>query len=382
MKVLTSSYSNGIFTDHPDSGKIDTKKVQLVLGFGARSILTGDDFYEQLRLAYPAANIAFASTSGEIFDDKVMNNTVSVTAIEFEKTNIRTASININDCDGDSYQAGIILVKELGLSDDLCYIMILSDGGLVNGSELVDGIESILQHKVPVTGGLAGDGINFNTTVVGLDNRPQPGILVAIGFYSTSLVVAHCSMGGWEMFGPEIVVTRSTSNRLFGLNDKNALELYRKYLGPYAYDLPGSALLFPLSVKLDEGSPPVVRTILSIEAETGCMIFAGDVPQGSKIRFMKANFDKLIDAASEAAAGTVKSLITPHPKLAILISCVGRKIILDSRIDEEVEAVRGIYNSKTLLTGFYSYGEISPLSNGTPCELHNQSMTITTFDEL
>ncbi|HTI91607.1 MAG TPA: FIST N-terminal domain-containing protein [Puia sp.] len=382
MKALSSSYSNGIFNDHPDSGKIDTKKVQLVLGFGARTILTREGFYEQLRLVYPAAKIVFASTSGEIFDDKVLDNTVSVTAIEFEKTNIRTASTNINDCDGDSYQAGITLIKELGLSDNLCYIMILSDGGLVNGSELVDGIESILQHRVPVTGGLAGDGIDFNTTVVGLDKKPEPGIIVAIGFYGTSLAIAHCSMGGWEMFGPEIVVTRSTSNRLFGLNDKNALELYRKYLGPYADQLPGSALLFPLSVKLHQGSPPVVRTILSIDTETGCMIFAGDVPQGSKIRFMRANFDRLIDAASEAAAGTLKSLASSHPKLAILISCVGRKIILDNRIDEEVEAVRGIYNGKTLLTGFYSYGEISPLSNGTPCELHNQSITITTFDEL
>ncbi len=382
MKVLSSSYNNGIFTNHPDSGKIDTQKVQLVLGFGARSILTGDDFYQQLRLTYPAAKIVFASTSGEIFDDRVLDNTVSVTAIELEKTTIRTASININDCDGDSHQAGIILVKTLGMSDDLCYIMILSDGGLVNGSELVDGIESILHHKVPVTGGLAGDGIDFKTTVVGLDKKPEPGVIAAIGFYSTSLAVAHCSMGGWEMFGPEIIVTRSTGNRLFGLNDKNALELYRKYLGSYADELPGSALLFPLSVKLEEGSPPVVRTILCIDAETGCMIFAGDVPQGSKIRFMKANFDRLIDAASEAAAGTVKSLVSPHPKLAVLISCVGRKIILESRIDEEVEAVRGVYNGKTLKTGFYSYGEISPLSNGTACELHNQSMTITTFDEL
>jgi hypothetical protein len=34
-----------------------------------------------------------------------------------------------------------------------------------------------------------------------------------------------------------------------------------------------------------------------------------------------------------------------------------------------------------VLTGFYSYGEISPNGGVTRCELHNQTMTITAFSE-
>ncbi len=382
MKVATSSYNRGVFIDQPASDEISADKVQLILGFGARSLLIGDRLYDQLRSRYPAAEIVLTSTAGEIFDDQVMDDTVSIVALEFENTGIRTACVQIADYDGDSRAAGTALVRDLSLPDNLCYILVLADGGIVNGSELINGMEHILQHKVPITGGLAADGISFKSTVVGLNKTPEEGIITAIAFYGHSLLVTHCSMGGWEKFGPESTVTRSVGNRLFEINHLCALDLYKKYLGAYADDLPGSALLFPLSVQTGKDGPSVVRTILSIDAETGCMVFAGDIPNGSTIRFMKANFDKLIDAAAEAAIETRNRLLSSDPKLALLISCVGRKIILESRISEEVEAIRQVYSNRTLLTGFYSYGELSPFSPGGRCELHNQSMTITTFDEI
>jgi len=167
---------------------------------------------------------------------------------------------------------------------------------------------------------------------------------------------------------------------LFEIDHKNALELYKKYLGKYADELPGSALLFPLSLKQSNSNDAVVRTILSIDEVNQSMTFAGDLPIGSKVKFMKANFDRLIDAASEAATKSL-SMNKIQPKLAILISCIGRKAILTNRIDEEIEAVSKTYGTNTAITGFYSYGEISPLNPFTNCELHNQTMTITCFEE-
>ncbi len=382
MKVLISSFSSGQLTNSRKNGDIDEKKVQFVLGFGAKHLIKDAAFYSDLRKQYPAAAIVLCSTAGEIFDDKVTDNTVALTAVEFEKTIIKTTSVNIDDYNKNSYDAGFALVSQLEITDSLCYIMILSDGGVVNGSELVNGINAFIQHKVPVSGGLAGDGTKFDSTVVGLNKVPVQGEIVAVAFYSSNLKIAHGSMGGWEVFGPERMVTSSKANELFEINNENALEVYKKYLGPYADELPGSALLFPLSVKFSETSDPVVRTILSINNETKSMVFAGDVPEGSLVRFMKANFDKLIDAASEAAQQTFNSQLVPDPGLALLISCVGRKIILDTRIEEEVEAIHEVFGKNTLLTGFYSYGEISPFSGNTKCELHNQTMTITTFDEI
>lgn len=183
------------------------------------------------------------------------------------------------------------------------------------------------------------------------------------------------------MFGPEKTVTGSKGNQLYGVNGESALDIYKKYLGPYAEELPGSALLFPLSVTLSPEREPVVRTILSIDNESKSMVFAGDVPEGSKVRFMKANFDKLIDAASMAAQQTISAAQNLNPTFALLVSCVGRKLILESRVEEEVEAVQEVLGSRTLMSGFYSYGEISPFLQNTACELHNQTMTITTFYE-
>jgi len=67
--------------------------------------------------------------------------------------------------------------------------------------------------------------------------------------------------------------------------------------------------------------------------------------------------------------------------LAVLISCVGRKMVLGQRIEEEVEGVREVLGEQATITGFYSYGEISPFAPDAKCELHNQTMTITTFGE-
>lgn len=69
------------------------------------------------------------------------------------------------------------------------------------------------------------------------------------------------------------------------------------------------------------------------------------------------------------------------PKLAIIISCVGRKLVLGDRTNEEVEVIKDVLGSSPLITGFYSYGEISPLKPFEDCALHNQTITITTINE-
>ena len=380
MKAAAYLYKSEKIESSNDLEGLDKLKCQLVFGFGNKELLLNKNMYLQLRKTFPVANIALCSTAGEIFNYEVLDDSLSIMAIEFNNTSIHSASVNISSYDS-SYDAGADLISKIDQMD-LKYIFILSDGGKVNGSELVRGIESVVQHKIPITGGLAGDGIRFLSTLVGLNEQPESGNIVAIGFYGNSIKISHGSMGGWEMFGPEKTITRSVSNELFEINNVNALDLYKQYLGKYAEELPGSALLFPLSIKLPGVNDPIVRTILSVNNESKSMIFAGDLPEGAKVRFMKANFDKLIDAASDAAQKSLVQFKAEPPKLSILISCVGRKLILGDRVDEEVEAVKNVFGETTVISGFYSYGEISPLNINTKCELHNQTMTITSFDEI
>jgi hypothetical protein len=253
---------------------------------------------------------------------------------------------------------------------------------MVNGSDLVRGMNESLPSGVTISGGLAGDGPRFEKTLVGLDENIQIGNIAAIGLYGDHLEVSYSSRGGWDSFGPDRKITKSKANVLYELDGKSALSLYKKYLGDLAAQLPGSALLFPLAIRVGEHGQPLVRTILSINEAEQSMTFAGNMPEGAYARLMKANFDRLIDAAAGAAETCLIAFDKTPPQLALLVSCVGRRIVLGQRIDEEIDSVRDEFGKETALAGFYSYGEISPLGPTAGCELYNQTMTITAFREV
>lgn len=378
MKTSLYQFDNNSWIKHPQGQAIDELKTNLVLCFGSKEMLEIDAIYSTVKSKFPTSQIALCSTAGEIYQESVLNNSLIAVAMQFEKTTIEATTVNIKDF-ADSYNAGIGLFQKMS-KEELSYIMVFSDGSQVNGSELVKGLSSQLDKNILVTGGLAGDGANFKSTLLGLNEQPKEGEIIAIGFYGESLTVTNGSQGGWDIFGLEKRVTKSSANVLFDLEGQNALELYKKYLGSESENLPGSALLFPLSVVIPGASKPIVRTILSINEEDKSMTFAGDIPVGSEVRFMKANFKKITEAASEAATQTIVNR-KDKPDFALLISCVGRKLILGPQIDEEVKAVSNTFGDQTILAGFYSYGEISPFNEGGNCQLHNQTMTITSFYE-
>ncbi len=363
------------------NGDLSSKDIiaDLVICFGSKKILERTDIYSQLKSRFFCEHIAMCSTSGEIINTNMQDDSLVALSISFAKTKVISAVVDIRN-NIDSYEAGLSLIAKLP-KEKLNYILILSDGNLVNGSELVKGLNQAVDNKILITGGLAGDGANFKSTLVGLNNNPSEGKIIAIGFYGENLVVTHGSEGGWDEFGLQKTVTHSVQNKLYQLDGKSCLEIYKNYLGNEASHLPSSALLFPLSVILPGNTKPVVRTILGISEEEQSMTFAGDIPIGSKVKFMKANFDSLISAVSNAAQNT-KIENVAVPDFSLLISCVGRKLVLGSRIDEELVSIDEIYLGKTPLIGFYSYGEISPLDKELSCELHNQTMTITSFYEL
>jgi hypothetical protein len=255
---------------------------------------------------------------------------------------------------------------------------VVSDGQLVNGTELARGLNERLDRAVTITGGLAGDGERFEKTRVGLDEIPVPGRIVVVGLYGKHLKVGFGSSGGWTPSGPEHNVTSSEGNILFQLDNQPALDLYSSYLGAETAGLPASALRYPFVVMPADGSPAIVRTILAVESRTHSMVFAGDIPTGARVRFMHATHDDLIAGAAQAAESAA---LASAAELAICVSCVGRRLVLGSRTQEELAAVRGKLGPHPILTGFYSYGELAPAGAETACQLHNQTMTVTTLLE-
>ena len=291
---------------------------QLVLVFGATAVLKKGDYFKEVRGFYPEAHILSCSTAGEILDTEVSDDTLAVTAMHFEKTSLQFAETEIREA-SESEMAGAKLANMLN-QKGLVHVMVFSDGLRVNGTSLVKGLTSALPSSVSVTGGLVGDGANFKQTLVGIDRLPEEGKIVVIGFFGKNLKIGYGSLGGWDIFGPERLITKSKNNVLYELDNKPALTLYKEYLGEQAKGLPGTGLLFPLSlrIKTDQGSEvEVVRTILAVDEKEQSMTFAGDMPEGVLARLMKANFDRLVDGALGAAGRSIETFrpATPAPGL-------------------------------------------------------------------
>jgi hypothetical protein len=354
---------------------------QLVLVFGATSLLSQKKTFEEIKSFYPSSHLLLCSTAGEIIGNNVYDDSLALTAIHFEKSSIKLVETDIQNT-AQSFDVGKKLTGSLD-KDGLVHVMVFSDGLKVNGTALVNGMKEELSDKVMVTGGLVGDGAKFQQTLIGIDGLPQEGKIVVIGFYG-SLKVGYGSMGGWDTFGPERLITKSKDNILYELDGQPALALYKEYLGDKAKGLPSTGLLFPLRLRLntDKGEVEVVRTILAVDESAQSMTFAGDMPEGTYSFLMKANFDRLVDGAEQAANMSIIGIGKKPAELAILISCVGRKLVLKERTEEEVEAAHEVVGKTAAVTGFYSYGEICPTSSTEKqCQLHNQTMTITTFLE-
>ncbi|EEX95227.1 hypothetical protein VIOR3934_09380 [Vibrio orientalis CIP 102891 = ATCC 33934] len=337
------------------------------------------DASQTLKNDFSKSHIIGCTTAGEICNDGVLNDSLVITFVQFEKTAIRKSVRYLSEYQGACKALGSALATDL-LQPDLRHVFVLSDGLQVDGTYLVEGLRSVLPQHVKVTGGLAGDCVNFIETKVYTENIQASGLVVAIGLYGDALQVSYGSRGGWCAFGVERKVTRSEGNVLYELDDQNALEIYHSYLGDLSNELPSSGLRFPLEISDPDKGTKLVRTLLATDEKLGAITFAGNIPPGVSAKLMRANVDSLIDGAQEAAK-VCRDYIDDSPQVAILISCVGRKLLLKQLADDEVDAVREELGDETILCGFYSYGEIAPLDNRHNSELHNQTMTITAFSE-
>jgi hypothetical protein len=379
MHLKTVSLSRAAGWSAPLPRALDSERT-LVLVFGASSLADDPRPLEDLRAAFPLARMLGCSTAGEIHHDRVQDDGAVAVIARFDHASLRLVSAPIG-AGIASFEAGQQVARGLA-ADDLRAMLVLSEGLEVNGSELVRGLNAHTPPSVVVTGGLAADGERFARTWVFDGGAPASRRVVALGLYGDAdrIRVGHGSKGGWDIFGLERRVTRSNGNVLYEIDGKPALKLYKEYLGERASGLPATALLFPLAMRAErDDQKQLVRTVLGVNEADQSLTFAGDVPTGSLVQLMRANFDRLIEGASGAANlacfGACRDDV-----LSIAISCVGRRLVLGERTEEELEATLDVLPTATSQVGFYSYGEISPFASGA-CDLHNQTMTLSTFSE-
>ena len=363
----------------PDPSRLETLgalRPHLVFVFGSVERLTDPSLIECLNRAFPDAQQVGCSTSGEISNSGVADDSLVITAIRFKAPAFRVAGIAYEGT-ADSEGAGQRLAQALA-GVDLRSILILGQGVDINGSALVAGIAGAAGAHVTLTGGLAGDGGRFSRTWTLCNGVVSDRHVIGIGFYGDAIRLSCGAFGGWQPFGSIRQVTRAQSNVLYELDGEPALEIYRRYLGDYARDLPGSALLFPFAmIDKDHSETGLIRTILGVDEAAGSITLAGEIVEGGYLQLMTASTDALVDGAEAAATAMQHESGGDETYLALLVSCVGRKLVMGGRVEEEVEAVKAVFGAQAVTAGFYSNGEISPAAGYVHCQLHNESMAIT-----
>lgn len=383
MRTVISGWTPEAGWDPPiaiaPSGDGQGRARTLALFFAETDDGTARSAVLDLEHSVPGAIVIGCSSAGAILGDQLSERPVVAAVVQFSDVDVALSWLDVADA-GSSGSAGEALGHRLAghlPQDRPGAVLVLADGLVVNGTALVDGLSGSLPDQVTISGGLAGDGDRFADTWVYAEGQFRRGAVAAVALSGRSLEVAYGSAGGWEAFGPYRIVTESDGNVLRTLDGRPALGLYREYLGERADQLPASALLFPLLIRSPDGSVELVRTVLGIDDGQSTMTFAGDIPTGWTARLMRTSLDRLVDASALAAEAAQQGLA--EPELAIAVSCVGRRLVLGQRTDEELEAAADVLGRQAPLIGFYAYGELSPGAGS--CELHNQTMTLTVLSE-
>lgn len=374
MKVTQLIWEKGSWENKGSSNSIDA---QLCLLFGTREIIEEQgEFIKELMTICPRAEIVSCSSAGNIIDEELLDDVIIASCIEFENTTVETHLLDFDE------EMGLKLGMELGSKvskDELAYLLVLGTANL-NAANFLEGINQVIDGKAPITGGLAGDNFNFKKTLVGLNENIGEDRVVAVSFHGTRLHINHGSRGGWDTFGPRRTVTKCEGNILFEVDNKPVLDLYKTYLGEKAKELPSAALHFPFAIIDPVSGEQIVRGVQNISQKDNSLILYGNVNEGDTVQLMRANFDRVIDGAASAAKQSNEG-IEEEPELSILISCVARRLVLDQLVEEELSEARSALGASTKICGFYSYSELTPVIKGKPCQLHNQTMTITSFYE-
>lgn len=378
VKQITIENQNELLSKFSELTEINP---QVIIAFGGISYFEDATIFKNLHQDFPHIEMIGCSSAGEIDINGVNDKTLVLTALCFDHPDFKIMTSTLS---GNDEACGAELAKKLK-ADNLNGVIVLAQGVNINGSSLINGIYQELDSKTIVTGGLAGDEAQFSKTYTLIAGEVSTDKIIGLGIYGDHLEIGHGSMGGWSSFGPVRKVTKNDGNILQELDNEPALEVYKKYLGEYSKDLPASGLLFPFAILNDENEDSgLIRTILGIDEETGSLTLAGDVPNGGLLRLMHAKDNDLKDGALTAAKMTQNTLSQPlannEESLALLVSCVGRKLVMMDEIDDEIDAVKEIFPN-SMLTGFYSNGEICPHKTVTDCQLHNQTMTITLLRE-
>ena len=317
------------------------------------------------------------STAGEIATSGAHDAGVVVSAIGGEGFVVQTAAATSASKRLREAGAEVAGCLEAVATHPQRLLLLLTDGLAGDQQEIVRGAYGVLGAGVPLVGGCAGDDLKMKATYQfhGDEVLTDSVVGAAVSTNSTfGIGVCH----GWKKVGEPMLVTKSSNNRVYEIDDEPALNVYLRMLGapeevhsdPAAFTR--YALTHPLGLDRPSGERQV-RFVGEADFEDRSLGCIAEVPQGGLVWFMEGDDASVLQATNTACEDALANLGGRRPLGVLAFDCIARRGVLgDEGVRDEVARIADV--TKAPVAGFYTYGEIARTRG--VAGFHNQTLVV------
>jgi len=318
---------------------------------------------------WPGLPLVGCTTDGECSSAlEFMEDSVIVTLFEGDELEVR-AGLGRSVVERPERAAAEAVAQVVGDRPPSLVIALPESLG-VSGARVVRALNAELPHDVPLGGGTAGDQWRFQQTrqFFGSEVLSNAVPLLSLG---GRLDVSVGVASGWTPLGRTGTVTRGEGHIVHEIDGAPAIDFVLRNVGIQATATPE----YPFAI-LGDGGDFYLRAPLSSDPSDGSLHFAGDVPEGSRVRVTEAGRDQILEGAEHAARRAFERFDGARATSTLVFSCAARKQVLGTRCREEIDAMLG-QGPQATAAGFYTYGEIAPIRQGAPAVFHNETVVAT-----
>jgi len=318
-----------------------------------------------------------STTAGEIVDEEVLEHSSVIMLLDMNKENFKV----LHEEGIDTYSIASSLAKKAKETFNKPSIIVISSGLTIDAEQIIKGIKDI-EDTIPLYGGLAGDDLTMKASYVFSNTFESSNGLIALVVNRDKVEIHGLATSGWDDIGIEKTITKSEGNIVYTIDDEPAADVFVKFF-KFAGTVDTAAEIvvmnfaqYPLQLKKENGNV-VLRAPMMVDAESKALIFAGGIPQGSKVKFsVPPGFD-LIEKTADRVSELRNEI--KNPDAVIMFSCKARHLALGPMTGDEAEKIRGIWNKP--LIGFFTYGEIGTAKDSV-CDFHNETCSMVVMEEL
>lgn len=329
------------------------------------------DFFNEKKV-----EIFGSTTAGEIIDSEVIEQSTVVMLLDINSTHYKLFS----EASDNTYK----VANDLGLFAKASLtnpsVLVISSGLTIDAEQIIKGFMDV-DKTVPLYGGLAGDDLTMKGSFVFSNHFETSTGLIGLVVDGDKINVQGLATSGWDNIGIEKTITKSEGNIVYTIDDEPAVDVFVKFF-QFTESVDNTAEIiaqnfaqYPLQLTKENGNT-VLRAPLMVDIDSRALIFAGGIPQGSKVKFsVQPGFD-LIEKTTERISALKP--VMPEADALIMFSCKARHMALGPMTGDEADMIRGIWNKP--LIGFFTYGEIGTAKDSV-CDFHNETCSMVILKE-